>query len=227
MPFFYIFASSPWHLLAIEFFSSFAWSGLELAAFNFLLNITPADKRSVYIANHTFLKGIAIVAGTLIGGFAAHAVAGSGFLFMSGLQIIFFISFVNNIHANYSQGKIDINTQDNVTVINNQATATSNSQNGDANASADSSVRVDGDNVSGKISTDVNGQKNEIKIDKSGTYSIKDNNGQVTITQSVKSATMSPTIINDNQNENKIDNQSRGVMSWIKSLLNFLAGLFK
>ena len=143
------------------------------------------------------------------------------------ILIIFFISFVNNIHANYSQGKIDINTQDNVTVINNQATATSNSQNGDANASADSSVRVDGDNVSGKISTDVNGKKNEIKIDKSGTYSIKDNNGQVTITQSVKSATMSPTIINDNQNENKIDNQSRGVMSWIKSLLNFLAGLFK
>ncbi len=99
VPFFWIFASSPWHLLAIEFFASFAWSGFELAAFNFLLDIVPSEKRPVYIANHTFIKGIAIFSGALIGGFIVHSIADKSFLFMHGLQIIFFLSFVLRIAA--------------------------------------------------------------------------------------------------------------------------------
>ncbi len=99
VPVFYIFATSPVHLLAIEFFSSFAWSGLELAAFNFLLDVTPAERRPVYIANHTLLKGIGIFSGTLLGGIVAHSVAGSAFLFMHGLQILFLLSFVLRLAA--------------------------------------------------------------------------------------------------------------------------------
>mgnify|MGYP001558976546 CR=1 FL=1 len=99
VPFFWIFATSPWHLLAIEFFASFAWSGFELAAFNFLLDVTPAEKRPVYIANHTFLRGIAIFSGTLIGSFIVHSLRDSSFLFMHGIQIIFFFSFLLRIAA--------------------------------------------------------------------------------------------------------------------------------
>ncbi len=94
IPLFYIFATSPWHLLVIEFFSSFAWAGFELAAFNFLLDIVPAEKRPVYIANHTFLKGVAIVAGTLLGAFIVNGLGNGSFLFMHGIQVIFFLSFV-------------------------------------------------------------------------------------------------------------------------------------
>ena len=99
VPLFYIFASSPWHLLAIEFFASFSWSGFELAGFNFLLDVVPAEKRPVYIANHAFFKGIAIFVGTLLGGVIVYGVGNSTVLFLHGLQVIFLISFLLRLAA--------------------------------------------------------------------------------------------------------------------------------
>lgn len=97
VPFFYLFASSVPHLLLIEGFSGFAWAGFDLVAFNFLLAVTPAEKRPTYVANHTFFKGIAVFAGAIIGGFLAYSLANSSFLWLYGLQIIFLISFLLRI----------------------------------------------------------------------------------------------------------------------------------
>ncbi|MFH0832964.1 MAG: MFS transporter [Candidatus Aenigmatarchaeota archaeon] len=94
VPFLYLFVSSPWHILGVEVFSSFAWSGFDMATFNFMLALTPQGKRSQYIANHRFFIGIGAIAGALLGGIAAESLKNSSFLFWHGLQLIFLLSFV-------------------------------------------------------------------------------------------------------------------------------------
>ncbi len=99
VPFSYLFVSSPWQILLIEGFSGFAFAGFDLVAFNFLIAITPAEKRPTYVANHTFFKGLSMVAGALLGGFLATHLEGSMFLWMAGLQIVFLISFIMRISS--------------------------------------------------------------------------------------------------------------------------------
>lgn len=94
VPFAWLFVSSPFHILAVNFISSFAWSGFDLAAFNFLLAVTPSDKRPQYVANSMFLRGIATVAGMMAGGYLAMRVESSSLLWLYGLQIIFLASFL-------------------------------------------------------------------------------------------------------------------------------------
>lgn len=97
VPFFYLFVSSPWHILLVEFFSSFAWSGFDLATFNLLLSLTPQEKRPEYVANHRFFISIGAMFGSLSGGLIAESLKDSRFLFLYGLQIIFLISFILRI----------------------------------------------------------------------------------------------------------------------------------
>lgn len=97
VPLLWLFVSSPFHILIVNFFSSFAWSGFDLVAFNFLLAVTPGEKRPQYVANHNFLRGIATFAGALAGAFLVSRIEGTAFLFMQGIQIIFFLSFVLRI----------------------------------------------------------------------------------------------------------------------------------
>ncbi|MBI2076429.1 MAG: MFS transporter [Candidatus Aenigmarchaeota archaeon] len=92
-PFFWLFVSSPVHVILVESFASFAIAGFDLINFNFLLAVTPAEKRPSYVANHTFIRGLAITSGTLLGGIMAQAFSSSVFLWISGLQILFLVSF--------------------------------------------------------------------------------------------------------------------------------------
>lgn len=94
VPFIWLFVYSPLHILFANFFSSFAWAGFDLVAFNFLLAVTPSEKRPQYVANHTFLRGLATVAGAFVGGMLVTNIESQQFLWMHGLQIIFLISFV-------------------------------------------------------------------------------------------------------------------------------------
>ncbi|MFH0949132.1 MAG: MFS transporter [Candidatus Aenigmatarchaeota archaeon] len=94
VPLFYMFAANVAHILMIEVFSSFAWAGFDLAAFNLLLGVTPADKRPGFVANHNVIKGISVVLGALFGGFLAQSVSHSTFMWFAGLQIVFLASFI-------------------------------------------------------------------------------------------------------------------------------------
>lgn len=98
-PFFWLFVSSPVHVILVEFFAGFAVAGFDLINFNFLLAVTPAEKRPSYVANHTFIRGLAIVTGTLIGGIMAQGFSSSIFLWFGGLQILFLISFLLRISS--------------------------------------------------------------------------------------------------------------------------------
>ncbi|MBI2971748.1 MAG: MFS transporter [Candidatus Aenigmarchaeota archaeon] len=94
IPFFYLFIRSPGEVLLVEGFSAFAWAGFELAGFNYILAVTPTEKRPTYVANHAFFKGLAIVLGTLAGGVLAETFKSSSIAWLYGLQIVFLISLV-------------------------------------------------------------------------------------------------------------------------------------
>ncbi|HLD48993.1 MAG TPA: MFS transporter [archaeon] len=85
------------HLIIVEIFSGFAWAGFDLVTFNFLLGVTPADRRPSFVANFNIFTGIGGMVGLLSGGFLAEVLQGSGFLFFFGLHALFALSFVLRI----------------------------------------------------------------------------------------------------------------------------------
>jgi len=93
-PFFFLFVRNPIDIILVNLYSGFAWSGFDLTSFNYLLDITPPEKRPAYIGNYKFMTGLALFAGPLIGGFLADFSTGINFLVWSGLQIVFIVSFV-------------------------------------------------------------------------------------------------------------------------------------
>lgn len=93
-PFFFLFATNPYQLILISIFSGIAWSGFDLTTFNYLLDITPPEKRPSYIANYKLIVGISLFFGPLIGGFLSQYFSNITFFWLSGLQILFLLSFI-------------------------------------------------------------------------------------------------------------------------------------
>lgn len=91
-PLIWLFVTTPAGVVLAEGYSGFAMAGFDLVAFNFILAVTPAEKRASYVANHAFFKGLAVVAGAFIGGIAAQQFASSRLFWLTGLQIIFLLS---------------------------------------------------------------------------------------------------------------------------------------
>jgi len=93
-PFLFLFAANIFQLILINIFSGMAWSGFDLTAFNYLLDVTPPEKRSYYIANYKMYVGIALFLGPLTGGFLSQYFIGKTFFWLGGLQILFLLSFI-------------------------------------------------------------------------------------------------------------------------------------
>jgi MFS family permease len=68
VPWLWAVSSSPWHLVPIELLSGFLWAGYGLASFNFLLTLTPEDRRARYTAFYHIVVTLALAAGAAIGG---------------------------------------------------------------------------------------------------------------------------------------------------------------
>ncbi len=93
IPFGYMLSSGIAHLIIVKVFEGFAWGAFDLVCFNYLLAVTPSEKRPGYVANHNVIIGMGTVLGALSGGLMAQGLQSSEFLFLQGLQIVFFISF--------------------------------------------------------------------------------------------------------------------------------------
>jgi MFS family permease len=98
-PFLFLFAMNPFHLILLGIISGIGWSGFDLTSFNYLLDVTPKDKRPSYIANYKVYVGFAMFLGPLIGGLLSQFLVNSTLIWLSGLQIVFFLSFVLRISA--------------------------------------------------------------------------------------------------------------------------------
>lgn len=86
----------PMDMMLVYIESGFAWAGFDLAVFNYLLDSTPENKRSSYIANYTTFVGLATFLGPLAGGLLAEIAQGS-MMIGSGLMFVFGLSFLLRI----------------------------------------------------------------------------------------------------------------------------------
>jgi len=62
---------SLWHVVPIELGSGFLWAGYGLASFNFLLLLTPEDRRPRYTAIYQIVVMAALAVGAALGGIVA------------------------------------------------------------------------------------------------------------------------------------------------------------
>jgi MFS family permease len=84
-------------LLFIQLFDGFATSGFNLSAFNYLLETVPKRDSHMFIANYRFITGLAIALALFLGGVLGQYFEGTTLLWISGLQILFFVSFILRI----------------------------------------------------------------------------------------------------------------------------------
>jgi len=96
-PLMWLFVSNVYEIAALKIFDSFVWAGLDMVVFNYLLDVTPANKRPQYVANHNFFTGFGVVFGALTGAMIAESVQNSSLLWFHGLQIVFLTSFLMRI----------------------------------------------------------------------------------------------------------------------------------
>lgn len=93
-PLFWLFVSNVWQIALLKVFDGFIWAGADLVVFNYLLDITPANKRPQYVANNNFFAGWGTILGALAGGVLAESLVSTSFGWLRGLQILFLISFI-------------------------------------------------------------------------------------------------------------------------------------
>lgn len=67
VPFAWVFVTSPWHVVPINIVSGILWGAFNLAAFNYLLVVTPAEQRARYSALYQLIVTIALAAGAAVG----------------------------------------------------------------------------------------------------------------------------------------------------------------
>lgn len=94
IPFFYAFSSNIYHIFFIKIYDGFAWAGFDLAKFNYLLAITPSEKRPTYVANYNIFIILGSVIGAATGAFFVEHISEKTLLIFYDLQIAFLLSFV-------------------------------------------------------------------------------------------------------------------------------------
>ncbi|MBI4020405.1 MAG: MFS transporter, partial [Candidatus Aenigmarchaeota archaeon] len=99
VPLGYVLSSNVYHIALLRLYDGFVFAGFELMTFDYLLNITPQDKRPSYIGGHHFFTGIGAILGALVGVLLVGQVESSSFAFLQGLQILFMLSFILRLGA--------------------------------------------------------------------------------------------------------------------------------
>jgi len=89
---------SPWHLVPVEMVSGFLWAGYGLSSFNFLLVLTPEDRRARYAALYQIVVTVTLATGAALGGLVATWWGYKTTFILSGLgrlgAALFFARFV-------------------------------------------------------------------------------------------------------------------------------------
>jgi len=68
VPLLWMLSRQPWHVVPINTISGFLWAGYGLASFNFLLTLTPADRRARYTAIYQIVVTVSLALGAVLGG---------------------------------------------------------------------------------------------------------------------------------------------------------------
>jgi len=95
----WVFASSPVHVLVINIMSGISWAGFELAFFNYLLEVSPPDKRAKFAAIVWTIMGIAAITAPIIGGLILEKTANITILGLYNFKFLFLLSFIIRLLA--------------------------------------------------------------------------------------------------------------------------------
>lgn len=82
------FVTQPWQAFPLQILAGFMWAGYNLAAFNSLLELTPAESRPRLVAVYQAVVGIGMAAGAALGGVIAQ---------VSGYRPVFWISGIGRL----------------------------------------------------------------------------------------------------------------------------------
>src|SRR3989344_2329968 len=99
VPLLWIFAPSPEYILLVEMLAGFAWAGFTLAHFNYLLEISPPDKRPVFSSLFWIVFGLGGIIGPLLGAMITQKHSTAPFMGLTGLEVVFFASWILRIIA--------------------------------------------------------------------------------------------------------------------------------
>ncbi len=77
------FIQQPWQAFPLQLVSGFIWAGYNLASFNRLLEVTPAEDRPIFVAIRQSLVGVGMAVGAALGGWLAET---------QGYRIVFLFS---------------------------------------------------------------------------------------------------------------------------------------
>ena len=67
VPWMWMLSSQPWHVIPINATAGFLWAGFNLAGFNFLLTVTPAERRARYSAIYQIVITLSLTGGAILG----------------------------------------------------------------------------------------------------------------------------------------------------------------
>lgn len=84
IPFLWLFAVKPWHVVVVQVIGGICWAGFTLASTNFLFDAVSPPKRSRCAAYQAIINGSAMLIGSLIGG---HLITHVGYMSDLGLKL--------------------------------------------------------------------------------------------------------------------------------------------
>ncbi len=85
VPWLWAISRSPWQLIPAEIASGFLWAGYSLSSFNFLLTLTPEDRRARYAALYQIVVTVMLAIGAAIGSVIATRWGYTTTMVLSGL----------------------------------------------------------------------------------------------------------------------------------------------
>jgi MFS family permease len=98
IPFLWFFAPSPHYLIPIAALAGASWAGMNLANFNYLLDLSKEGRRAIYSAFFWTVLGLPMISAPILGGIIADYSAKTLWMF-GGLKIVFIISWIIRLFA--------------------------------------------------------------------------------------------------------------------------------
>ena len=99
LPLAWIFTTSAWHTIPIQVASGVLWAGFNLASFNFLLSLAPAEQRARYSALNQVAIALSSAVGAALGGIIAGQFGYHAVFLLSGIgRILSMLVFIRFVH---------------------------------------------------------------------------------------------------------------------------------
>jgi MFS family permease len=90
LPIYWFFIQAPWQAIPVNILGGILWAGMNLASFNFLLEISPQDQRARYSAVYQIAVALSAAVGASLGGIVADH---------WGIRFVFILSGIGRLLA--------------------------------------------------------------------------------------------------------------------------------